>query len=73
MPLSQMLKIFALPPSTFSPILVSTLLSPLVVFGMLVPLFGTPFLFILNLSTLTLLSNPISKLIYSVLRAFLAL
>jgi hypothetical protein len=42
------------------------------VFGMLVPLFGTPSLLILDLSTLTLPSNPISKLTCCVLRAFLA-
>jgi len=47
-------------------------LSPLVVFGMLVPLFGTPSLLILDLSTPTPPSNPISKLTCFVLQAFLA-
>jgi len=40
--------------------------------GMLAPLFGTPSLLILDLSTPTLPSSPISKLISSVLQAFLA-
>jgi len=43
-----------------------------VVFGMLAPLFGTPSLLILDLSTPTPPSNPISKLSCSVRQAFLA-
>ena len=62
---------FALPPSIFSPYLVSTPLSHLVVFRMLAPLFGIPFHLILNLLTRTLPSNPISKLTFSLLKAFL--
>ena len=63
---------FALPLSTVSLNLVSTLLSPLVIFGMLVPLFGTSYLLFSDLSTLTLPSNPISNLTRFVLRAILA-
>jgi len=63
---------FAPPPSIFSPNLEPRLLSPLVVFGILAPLFGTPSLLILELSTPTPPSNPISKLFCSVLQAFLA-
>jgi len=48
------------------------LLSPLVVFGILAPLFETPSLLILDLSTPTPPSDPISKLTCSVLQAFLA-
>jgi len=58
-------------PSIFSPNLVPSLLSPLLVFGILAPLFGTPSLLILDLSTPTPPSNPISKLTCSVLQAFL--
>jgi len=43
-----------------------------VVFGLLAPLFGTPSLLILDLSTPTTPSNPISKLTCSVLQSFLA-
>ena len=53
----------ALPPSIFSPNLVPTLFSHLVVFGMLAPLFGFPSLLILDLLTLTLPSNLSAKLI----------
>ena len=63
---------FALPPSIFSPYLLSTLLSPLVVSGMLAPLFRIYSLLILDLSTLALPSNPISKLTYYLLQALLA-
>ena len=63
---------FALPPSIFSPYLVSTSLLHLVVFGMLAPLFGVRSHLILDLLTLTLPSNPISKLTLSLLKAFLA-
>jgi len=62
---------FAPPPSIFSPNLVPRLLSPLVVFGLLAPPFGTPSLLILDLSAPTPPSNPISKLTCSVLQAFL--
>jgi hypothetical protein len=41
-------------------------------FGMMAPLSGVPSLLILDLSTRTLPSNPISLLTYSVLQAFLA-
>jgi len=64
--------IFALPSAILSPNLVPRLLSPLVFFGILAPLFGTPSLLILDLSTPTPPSNPISKLTCSVLQALLA-
>ena len=63
---------FAVPPLIFSPYLVSTSLSHLVLFGMLAPLFGIPFHLILDQLKLTLPSNPISKLTFSLLKAFLA-
>jgi len=58
-------------PSIFSPSLVSRLLSPLVVFGMLANLFGNPSLLILDLSTPPP-SNPISKFTCCVWQTFLA-
>ena len=53
---------FALPTSIFSPNLVSTLLSPLVVFGTLAAVFGFPSLLILDLLTYKLPLNLMSKL-----------